>query len=42
MEPNIDDFETDTEYLIALECYLIEREAENEAMICELEQQGEE
>lgn len=41
MEPNINDFETDVEYLVALECYLIEREYENEAMMCELEQQDE-
>ena len=41
MMPNIDDFETDIDYVIALECYLIEKEFENEAMMCELKQQGE-
>lgn len=39
-EPNIDDFETDADYVIALECYLRQREFENEVMIYKLEQQG--
>lgn len=40
-EPYIDDYESDVDYLIALECHLIAREVENEAIRCKLEQEDE-
>lgn len=38
IRPHIDDFDSDIDYLIALECYGLELEAEEEARMCEMEE----